>query len=53
MNLFYQSIREKPEIMEEYGNNGILGNRCGQWTGNRKFIWSGLSSAAYGVASAK
>ena len=23
--IFYQSIREKPEIMEEYGNYGIFG----------------------------
>ena len=21
----------------------LTGNRCGRWTGNRKFIWSGLS----------
>ena len=35
------SIREKPE---EYGNNKIFGVDWKQmrWTGNRKFIWSGL-----------
>ena len=43
---FYPSIREKSEIMEEYGDNGILvltGNRCGRWTENRKFSWSCLT----------
>ena len=34
------------EIMEEYGIMEYLElavTRCGRWTGNREFIWSGLS----------
>ena len=39
------------KIMEEYGIMEYLEltvTRCGRWTGNREFIWSGLiSSTAY------
>ena len=33
------------KIMEEYGIMEVLEltvTKCGQWTGNREFIWSGL-----------
>ena len=39
--------------MEEYGIMEYLElavPRCGRWTGNREFIWSGLNACNYLVA---
>jgi len=39
--------------MEEYGIMEFLElaeNRCRRWTGNKEFIWSGLTTFSYSLA---